>query len=533
MKNAGITKLKSHRLYKVAGFLSFMFMLSCSSGTNREYTTEIMLEAPVVSNQAVVLSNGDTAGFNTEEYNRIIENPFLEVRQNPLSTFSIDVDKASYSNVRRFLTGGQLPPPDAVRIEEMINYFQYNYAQPQDEQPFSIGMETSACPWNMDHLLVRIGLQGKSPDYEHLKPSNLVFLIDVSGSMDESSKLPLVKQSLELMLKHLQASDRVALVVYAGAAGLVLPSTPLNESDKIRAAIKRLSAGGSTAGGEGLELAYSVAKENYLSGGNNRVILCTDGDFNVGVSSTSELVRFIGKQRKEDIYLTICGFGMGNLKDGRLEEISRAGNGNYFYIDREKEAEKVFGRELMANLFTIARDVKIQIEFNPEKIDAYRLIGYENRMLNKEDFNDDTKDAGELGAGHTVTALYELVPHGKNYKRMSVDSLKYQTSISSRKPTTHELLTIKLRYKPLDDNTSKLVTGTVDEEDIITSPSVDFRFAAGVAEFGMLLRQSEYKGDATFQSAQALVKSSLKADGDEEEKEELVELIRTSEKLSN
>jgi Ca-activated chloride channel family protein len=471
----------------------------------------------------------EEAEFNTEEYSKINENTYQETLQNPLSTFSIDVDNASYSNIRRYLTAGQLPPADAVRIEEMINYFDYNYPQPSGDHPFSIYNEVAVCPWNKDNLLVHIGLQGKSIDYENLKSSNLVFLIDVSGSMDESNKLPLVKKSMEILVENLNDQDKVAMVVYAGNAGLVLPSTSVKEKDKILEAIDDLEAGGSTAGGEGLQLAYKIAKQNLLNDGNNRVILCTDGDFNVGISATSELVRFIEEKRKEDIYLTICGFGMGNYKDDRLEEISNAGNGNYFYIDNRKEAEKVFSKELRANLFTIAKDVKIQVEFNPQTVEAYRLIGYENRILAQEDFNNDQKDAGELGAGHTVTALYEIVPNGKPYPGTRVDKLKYQKTSLSPDANDKDLLTVKLRYKPIKSENSNLLSEIITTDEITGKPSANFRFSAAVAEFGMLLRNSEFKGSASFSQIGDLAKGTT----NDPDKEELLELIGNAERLAD
>lgn len=471
----------------------------------------------------------EEAEFNTEEYSKINENTFQETLQNPLSTFSIDVDNASYSNIRRYLTEGKLPPADAVRIEEMINYFDYDYPQPVGEHPFSIYNEVAACPWNKDHLLVHLGLQGKSLDYDDLKPSNLVFLIDVSGSMDEPNKLPLVKKSLEILVENLTDQDKVALVVYAGNAGLVLPSTSVEDKDEILEAIEDLEAGGSTAGGAGMQLAYKIAKQNLLKDGNNRVILCTDGDFNVGISSTSELVEFIEEKRKEDIYLTICGYGMGNYKDGRLEEISNAGNGNYFYIDNDKEAEKVFSKELRANLFTIAKDVKIQVEFNPQTVEAYRLIGYENRVLAAEDFNDDRKDAGELGAGHTVTALYEIVPNGKPYPGTRVDKLKYQQTSLSPNANDKDLLTVKLRYKPIKSENSNLLSEIITIDEITRKPSPDFRFSAAVAEFGMLLRNSEFKGSSSYNQAKELAEET----GKDPEKSEMHELIEKAESLSD
>lgn len=455
--------------------------------------------------------------FNTEEYNTIKENEFKDALQNPLSTFSIDVDKASYSNVRRFLTQNQLPPKDAVRIEEMVNYFKYDYPQPKGEDPFSVQTELSQCPWKKDHKLLHVGIQGKSIDYENLKPSNLVFLIDVSGSMDDPNKLPLVKSSLRMLIKSLDKKDHIALVTYAGNAGLVLPSTACSEQESIEKAIDKLNAGGSTAGGEGIILAYKVAKENLIKDGNNRVILATDGDFNIGVSSTSELVSLIEEKRKDDIYLTICGFGFGNYKDGRMEQISNAGNGNYFYIDNIQEAKKVFVTEMRANLFTIAKDVKIQVEFNPAYVKSYRLIGYEDRMLNKEDFNNDKKDAGELGAGHTVTALYEIVPAGELSNTPSVDKLKYQeeNKVKTVSLKNNELMVLKLRYKPINSDESKLIENVVLNEPVeLNKTSNNFRFASSVAAFGMLLRQSKYIGDFTYADDKVLAKNAMANDGE-------------------
>ena len=442
---------------------------------------------------------------NAEEYDRIYENAFLESRENPLSTFSIDVDTASYSNVRRFLNQGQLPPPDAVRIEEMINYFTYDYPQPQGKDPFSITTEAAVCPWDPNHNLVMVGLQGKELDAKTLVPSNLVFLIDVSGSMDDPQKLPLLKSAFRIMVNQLKEQERIAIVAYAGNAGLVLESTPDYDKQRILEAINRLEAGGSTAGGEGIQLAYQVAKQNFISNGNNRVILATDGDFNVGVSSDSELVRLIEEKRNEGIFLSVLGFGTGNYKDSKMEKLADKGNGTYHYIDSLKEGEKVLVKELGSLLFTIAKDVKIQIEFNPNQVKTYRLIGYENRMMAKEDFNDDTKDAGELGAGHTVTALYEIVPaNSREDVGTNVDPLRYQLP-TVVKPS-NDLMTVKLRYKEPKGFTSQLITKTVSESEIkqayfynrIPAVSENFRFASAVAEFGLLLRNSQYKGNASY-----------------------------------
>lgn len=436
--------------------------------------------------------------FNTEEYDKITENEFKNAKENPLSTFSIDVDKASYANVRRFVEMGQMPPKNSVRIEELVNYFPYNYKNPSGKHPFSINTEITTCPWKEENLLMRIGIQGKKLDYKNIKPSNLVFLIDVSGSMENRNKLPLLRKSFQLMVDELPANSRVAIVTYAGNTGVVLPSTSVDEKEKIKQALENLYAGGGTAGAAGIELAYKIAQENTIENGNNRVILATDGDFNVGTSSTGDLVDMIIEKRKNDVYLTICGFGMGNYKDGRMEQISNAGNGNYFYIDNWKEAQKVFKKELMANLFTIAKDVKIQVEFNPNTVASYRLIGYENRLLNKEDFNDDTKDAGELGAGHNVTALYEIVPVGGESSAGRVDDLKYQTTQLTG--NANDLVTLKLRYKPTKSNRSKLITKVIKTNEKIKFDKVsnDTRFAAAVASYGMLLRDSQFKGDSSY-----------------------------------
>jgi Ca-activated chloride channel family protein len=456
----------------------------------------------------------DHQDWNTEEYGRIYENSFLLALDNPLSTFSIDVDTASYSNVRRFINSSQFPYKDAVRIEEMINYFSYDYPLPKDNHPFSICTEISTCPWNDAHRLIHIGLQGKKLEPKKLPPSNLVFLLDVSGSMSPPNKLPLLQQAFKLLIKELGAKDRVSIVVYAGAAGLVLPSTEALNKDAIIGAIDRLHAGGSTAGGAGIKLAYKVAEGNYIQEGNSRIILATDGDFNVGVSSTSELVRMIEDYRKKGIFLTILGFGMGNYKDGRMEQLADKGNGNYYYIDNLMEAKKVFVNDMRGTLFTIAKDVKLQIEFNPAKVKAYRLIGYENRLLKKEDFADDTKDAGELGAGHTVTALYEIIPYGSKEEILGVDDLKYQDNrISPQAFRSKEIMTLKLRYKKPDGNKSRLIVHPLKDKNIsLARTSDNFKFSAAVAAFGMLLRDSEFKGDATYKSVIDLARNGKGTD---------------------
>lgn len=469
---------------------------------------------------------------NTEEYDKIQENTFKGVAQTPVSTFSIDVDNASYSNIRRYLEMDAMPPVGAVRIEEMINYFDYDYPQPQGTDPFSINTEISTAPWNTDHHLIHIGLQGKDLAYDDLKSSNLVFLIDASGSMSDENKLPLLKKSLKLLLTELGDNDRVAIVAYAGAAGLVLPSTPASQHETILNALDGVNSGGSTAGGEGIELAYKIAKENLISDGNNRVILATDGDFNVGTSSSSELVSLIEEKRKNAIYLTICGFGMGNYKDGRMEQISNAGNGNYFYIDNIREAKKVFVTQMRANMFTIAKDVKIQIEFNPKTVKAYRLIGYENRLLAKEDFDDDTKDAGELGAGHTVTAIYEVILSDSKSKQVIAKAadLKYQNKTVSG--NSSDLMTVKFRYKPIKSDQSILLEDVLNKSALIDleNSSDNYRFSAAVAGFGMLLRDSEFKGSSTYDNMSSLAKGALGTDK-ENYRTEFLQLIQTANAL--
>jgi Ca-activated chloride channel homolog len=466
--------------------------------------------------------------FNTEGYAAVNENGFKIVKNNPLSTFSIDVDNASYSNIRRFINMGELPPPDAVRIEEMINYFKYSYPEPNGEHPFSVYTELAVCPWNQKHQLLQVGLRGKSIDKSSLPPSNLVFLLDVSGSMEDPNKLPLLKSAFGMLVNELRPQDHVAIVVYAGAAGLVLESTPGSRKELIMRAIDNLHAGGSTAGGEGLKLAYVQADKNFVKGGNNRIILATDGDFNVGESSNGGMERLVEEKRELGIFITVLGFGMGNVKDDKMEIIADKGNGNYAYIDNLQEARRVLVREFGGTLFTIAKDVKFQIEFNPSEVESYRLLGYENRLLNDEDFNDDKKDAGEMGSGHNVTALYELIPSGSDEMLPSIDPLKYQKSdFNPGRSNNNEYLTIKLRYKKPDGVTSMLleqsVKGPVRE---IYSSSENLRFAAAISEFGMILRKSEFKGNATLDSAVSLANS---ARGEDEDgyRAEFIRLIKT------
>ncbi|WP_299986820.1 von Willebrand factor type A domain-containing protein [uncultured Pontibacter sp.] len=488
-----------------------------------------------MSYAAAPVFDAEPFSHNTENYDFIKENSFLDAQKNPLSTFSIDVDNASYSNLRRFLNQGQRPPVDAVRIEEMVNYFNYDYPQPSGDTPFSVTTELSACPWNKDNQLLHIGLQGKRVATDQLPPSNLVFLIDVSGSMFSPDKLPLVKAGLKLLVEELRPQDQVSIVVYAGAAGLVLPSTSGKEKKKIITALDQLEAGGSTAGGAGINLAYKVAEENFVKGGNNRVILASDGDFNVGVSSDSELQRLIEKKRETGVFLTVLGFGTGNLKDSRMEQLANKGNGNYAYIDNIREAQKVFVNEFGGTLFTIAKDVKLQLEFNPAKVKAYRLIGYENRALANEEFNDDKKDAGDMGSGHTVTALYEIVPVGASSDTQAgqVDELKYQkTTVDPKAKRTDEMLTMKLRYKEPDGETSRLMTTTVSSQAIpVTQTSDNFRFSAAVAACGMLLRDSEFKGNASFPMVMELAKNARGKD-EEGYRIEFINLVKSMGLLS-
>lgn len=445
---------------------------------------------------------------NTESYNVINENTFKEVTANPLSTFSIDVDRASYANVRRMLNYSQVPHKDVVRIEEMVNYFDYAYPQPKDDKPFSVTMEYGDCPWNTAHKVALIGIKGKEMSEDKIPANNLVFLIDVSGSMGDENKLGLLKKSFKVLVDKLRPQDRVAIVVYAGAAGEVLPSTSGSEKAKIIAALDNLQSGGSTAGGAGIELAYAIAQKYMTPGGNNRVILATDGDFNVGASSDAEMVRLIEKKRETGIFLTILGFGMGNYKDSKMEEMSNAGNGNYAYIDNILEANKMFGAELWGTLFTIAKDVKIQIEFNPAKVKAYRLIGYENRLLKNEDFANDKIDAGEIGSGHCVTALYEIIPAESNETIPTTDALEYQnkTVVNS-----DNIMTVKLRYKEPTGTESKLITQRVKTSDI-NKVTDSFYFATAVAEFGMILRDSEFKNTANFKQVKAIAKQAMGSD---------------------
>ena len=444
--------------------------------------------------------------FNTAAYDHILENPFLDAASNPLSTFSIDVDTASYSNVRRFINEGRLPPKDAVRLEEMINYFTYDYPQPTDGKPFSINVDVAGCPWEASHRLVRVGLKGREIAVDKRGASNLVFLLDVSGSMTPPERLPLIKQSMRLLVEKLTENDRVAMVVYAGASGLALPSTTGDHKEQILAALESLQPGGSTNGAEGIELAYKIAADHFIKGGVNRVILATDGDFNVGVTSQGDLIRLIEEKAKTGVFLSVLGVGTDNLKDSTMQKLADKGNGNYAYLDSLDEARKVLVQQMNGTLVTIAKDVKIQVEFNPARVASYRLIGYEKRMLRKEDFNNDKIDAGEIGAGHTVTALYEVVPAGAGANPaagvLPVDPLKYVAKAkSAAEPSagSEEMLTVKLRHKAPDGDKSELTERVlIDQGAGFANASPDLKFAAAVAEFGMLLRDSAHKGSGTF-----------------------------------
>lgn len=475
--------------------------------------------------------------WNTEGYNAIRENSFLDAKQNPLSTFSIDVDTASYANVRRFLRGETLPPAGAIRTEELLNYFSYNDPQPKDAVPFSVNLEVATAPWDAKRQLVRIGLKGREIPESERPPANLVFLVDVSGSMNEPNKLPLLKRSLRGLVENLSGNDRVAIVVYAGSSGLALPSTPGTRKQDILAALDNLQAGGGTHGSEGIKLAYETARQNFRKEGINRVILCTDGDFNVGVTSQSDLQKLIEDERASGVFLSVLGFGTGNTKDSTMELLADKGNGNYAYIDTPNEGRKVLVEQMGSTLFTIAKDVKIQVEFNPARVAAYRLIGYENRLLAKEDFNDDTKDAGEIGAGHTVTALYEIIPAGEKIPGApSVDPLKYQTPepVVSGAPVSGDLLTIKLRFKQPDGDKSQLLEVALPSPESVTpfdQASSDFRFAAAVAAFGMKLRSSPDAGNITWDDMLQIARNAL-GDDPGSYRAEFLTLIEAAKRLA-
>lgn len=463
---------------------------------------------------------------HTEDYNPFVENPFENPKSEPLSTFSIDVDNASYTNIRRFINNGQEVPKNAVRVEEMVNFFKYSYEQPKGEDPFSIQTEYSDAPWNPKHKLLKIGLQGKTIPTEKLPASNLVFLIDVSGSMDEENKLPLLKQSLKILVNELRKEDKVSIVVYAGAAGMVLPPTSGDDKKTIIDALEKLNAGGSTAGGEGIELAYKTAQENFIKNGNNRVILATDGDFNVGKSSNADMETLIEEKRKSGVFLTCLGYGMGNYKDSKMQTLANKGNGNHAYIDNIQEANRFLGKEFKGTLFAIAKDVKIQIEFNPKHVQSYRLIGYEKRKLKTEDFTNDAIDAGELGSGHTVTALYEIIPVGVNSEFAGKTSdLKYTNAQENNTSYNDELATIKFRYKKPDGEKSIELTNVVGNKSIpLNAASKDFKFSAAVAWFGLKLRDSNLIPNKSLNDIKKLAKEGLSND-EEGYKSEFIRLV--------
>jgi Ca-activated chloride channel family protein len=471
---------------------------------------------------------------NQDRYSRIVENPFQSVTENPLSTFGVDVDTASYAKVRRYLLQeGQLPPPDAVRIEELINYFDYDYAPPEGDLPFAAHVEVAACPWQVEHRLVRIGLKGREIPEDERPATNLVFLLDVSGSMEPDDKLPRALRALRLLVERLRENDRVAIVVYAGESGLALPSTAGFQKQRIAAALDSLHAGGSTNGASGIRLAYDVAQEHFIKGGTNRVILCTDGDFNVGTTSTGDLERLIEEQAKGGVFLTVLGFGIGNHNDEMMEKLADKGNGNYGYIDSEAEARKLLVEQAGGTLVTIAKDVKAQLEFNPRLVAAHRLIGYEDRMLAPEDFNDDKKDAGEIGAGHTVTALYELTPAGQHVNVPAADELKYQRPAELTKAAaSDELLTLKLKYKQPDGQQSEkpLIVPVRDSALAFAQASADFRFAAAMAGFGLLLRDSQFKGNLTFGAVREIAEQTVGPDP-HGRRAEFVQMVRQASAL--
>ncbi|REH00345.1 vWA domain-containing protein [Flavobacterium aquicola] len=494
--------------------VSFVLLLltNCKKTESvEEKVSNITLSAPLPSEEYQEIYTVET---NDESYAEVEENPFESPKTAPLSTFSIDVDNASYTNIRRFINNGQKVPADAVRVEEMVNFFKYSYPQPKDNNPFSINTEYSACPWNENHKLLKIGLQGKNIPMTNLPTSNLVFLIDVSGSMDEDNKLPLLKESMRILVKELRAKDKVSIVVYAGSAGVVLSPTSGDEKEVIMDAFDELHAGGITAGGEGIELAYKLAEENFIKEGNNRVIIATDGDFNVGSSTDKDMEDLIEEKRKSGVFLTVLGFGMGNYKDSKMEILADKGNGNYAYIDNMQEASRFLGKEFKGSMFAIAKDVKIQIEFNPKHVQAYRLIGYENRKLKAEDFKNDAIDAGELGSGHTVTALYEIIPTGVQ-SNFIPDELKYSKNKTATANYDDELATVKFRYKKPDGEKSIEMIQTITNSSIgLRNASSDFKFSTAVAWFGLKLKESKLITNTSIEAIKNLAKSGLSNDED-------------------
>ncbi len=483
--------------------------------------------APPPPSAPAPLQGRNNPNFHTEAYDHFKDNAFQDATREPLSTFGVDVDTASYANARRFIMDGQLPPKGAVRLEELVNYFEMPYAQPVNGHPIAIHTELASCPWAATHHLLKIGIQGKSYTVENLPERNLVFLVDVSGSMQDPNKLPLVKRGLGYLVDQLRSNDHVAMVVYAGASGLVLKPTAGDKKRRIQGALDDLEAGGSTNGAGGIQLAYETARKHFKKGAINRVILCTDGDFNVGTTSQDELVSLIEKERQSGVFLSVLGFGCGNYKDSTLEKLADKGDGHYAYIDSELEARKVFG-EGGGTLATIAKDVKVQVEFNPAKVAYYRLLGYENRMLEAHEFNDDTKDAGDMGSGHRVTALYEVVPPGVPFKAPKTDALKYQKVEKSSAAQGQDLATVKFRYKEPDALKSQLLEQVVPC--VLNQPSSHFRFSAAVAAFGMILRQSPNSGKADYKLVQSLAQDGLSFDP-KGERSEFLSLVKKAEAL--
>jgi len=507
--------MKKYQIFSMG--LTMLLLIGCKrSDGNAEATTDLADSAYMeIENPTAYDSEAPVANDNTESYAEVPENPFESPKTAPLSTFSIDVDNASYTNIRRFINNGQPVPKDAVRVEEMVNFFKFRYPQPADQHPFSINTEYSESPWNPQHKLLKIGLQGKDIPMTNLPASNLVFLIDVSGSMDEDNKLPLLKESMKIAVKELRAKDKVSIVVYAGSAGVVLSPTDGDDTDTILEAFDDLKAGGCTAGGEGIELAYKLAEQNFIKDGNNRVIIATDGNFNVGASSDEAMEDLIEVKRKSGIFLTVLGYGMGNYKDSKMELLADKGNGNYAYIDNLQEANRFLGKEFKGSMYAIAKDVKVQVEFNPKHVQAYRLIGYENRRLQAEDFKNDAIDAGELGSGHTVTALYEIIPAGVDSDYLPSD-LKY-TKVKETKTSTYaeELATIKFRYKKPDgDKSIEMVDVIADKAVALENSSADFKFGSAVAWFGLKLRESKLIANHSTAAIKKLAQSGLANDVD-------------------
>ncbi|WP_367277160.1 von Willebrand factor type A domain-containing protein [Flavobacterium sp.] len=516
--------MKNYPFY-LSVFLLLLFS-NCKNGSSSENyatdTTSVAIETDLKI-ESIENENKDS---NSESYAELEENPFESPKNNPLSTFSIDVDNASYTNIRRFINNGLKVPKDAVRVEEMMNFFKYTYPQPTDNHPFSINTEYSESPWNEKHKLLKIGLQGKNIPMTNLPKSNLVFLVDVSGSMSDDNKLPLLKESMKILVKELRKEDKVSIVVYAGSAGVVLEPTSGLEKETIMDAFDDLQAGGSTAGGEGIELAYKLAQQNFIKEGNNRVIIATDGDFNVGASSDDEMIDLIEEKRKSGVFLTVLGFGMGNYKDSKMEILADKGNGNYAYIDNIQEANRFLGKEFKGSMFAIAKDVKIQIEFNPKHVQAYRLIGYENRKLKAEDFKNDAIDAGELGSGHTVTALYEIIPVGVE-SSFTPSDLKYTKVKNDEVTYNEELATVKFRYKKPDGEKSVELIQTIQNQSVaLVNSSKDFKFSSAVAWFGLKLRDSKLIANASTSEIKKLAKSGLASD-EEGYKSEFLRLVES------